>query len=521
LKRPKDLPIRTKVLVIGLLPLAIGLLLTSVVFVVSEESSYRSDLSESLGIFAEVVGRNVDAAVAFEDREAVLEVLKSLQADPHLIAAVVYDGDRNVFAGFHFRQRTTDFHVPPWRHAATDEKDGTLAVFRPVVRDGNVIGTVYVSSDLGRLEERVARYTTVTLGVLAAGGLLALGLAVYLRRWITVPLQRVSERLQEIVLGEADLTQRVESVTADEIGEFAQWFNTFIEAQRERIYSIAQNARLLGASSDQMATVSEQMSANAEETSTQATVVSEASEKVSDNLQKVATAAGQLGTSIREISRSAVEAARVAGSAVEEAETTGETVARLGTSGREIGDVVEVIHAIAGQTNLLALNATIEAARAGEAGKGFAVVANEVKDLARETAAATGDIAARIQAIQTDTESAVEAIGRIREVIKHISDIQTTIASAVEEQTATTNEMGRNVAAAARGSSDITRSIAGVADAASMTAAGVQETRKAAAELAQMAGELEQIVGRFRYEAPAESVAYEVAEAANTDWSRP
>ena len=114
--------------------------------------------------------------------------------------------------------------------------------------------------------------------------------------------------------------------------------------------------------------------------------------------------------------------------------------------------MIKVITSIAQQTNLLALNATIEAARAGEAGKGFAVVANEVKELAKETAKATEDISQKIEAIQGDTQGAVEAIDQIGTIINQINDIQNTIASAVEEQTATTNEIGRNVAEAAKGS---------------------------------------------------------------------
>ena len=189
-------------------------------------------------------------------------------------------------------------------------------------------------------------------------------------------------------------------------------------------------------------------------------------------------------------------------------------------SSSKITEIVGMIDEIAFQTNLLALNAAVEAARAGEAGKGFAVVANEVKQLAKETAAATEDISHKIKAIQTDTQAAVDAIERIRGVIAKISEIQNTIASAVEEQTATTNEIRQNVADAARASTDITRSVTGVADAARMTAAGVEETRSAASELAKMAAELEQIVGRFRYERPEDSVAMEVAEAATHEWRR-
>ncbi|HXE57019.1 MAG TPA: methyl-accepting chemotaxis protein, partial [Gemmatimonadales bacterium] len=144
--------------------------------------------------------------------------------------------------------------------------------------------------------------------------------------------------------------------------------------------------------------------------------------------------------------------------------------------------------------------ATIEAARAGEAGKGFAVVANEVKELARQTARATEDIGRKIGAIQGDTRSAVGAIREISEIIGRINDIQTTIASAVEEQTVTTNEIGRNVTEAAQGSGEISRNIGGVAQAAQSTTEGAANSQQAAAGLARMAAELQELVNGFRYE---------------------
>jgi methyl-accepting chemotaxis protein len=171
----------------------------------------------------------------------------------------------------------------------------------------------------------------------------------------------------------------------------------------------------------------------------------------------------------------------------------------LGASSQEIGNVVKVITSIAEQTNLLALNATIEAARAGEAGKGFAVVANEVKELAQETARATEDIARRVEAIQADTGGAVGAIGEISTIIGSINDYQLTIASAVEEQTATTNEMSRNVAEAATGSGEIAANITGVASASSSTTEAVTQARGAIDDMARMAAELHTQVARFTY----------------------
>ena len=213
----------------------------------------------------------------------------------------------------------------------------------------------------------------------------------------------------------------------------------------------------------------------------------------------MATATEQMGASVREIAKNANEAARVGTTAVEMAEGTNETIAKLGQSSTEIGNVIKVITSIAEQTNLLALNATIEAARAGEAGKGFAVVANEVKELANQTAKATEDISQKIEAIQTDTRGAVEAIGQVGTIINQINDIQNTIASAVEEQTATTNEISRSVSEAARGSSEITENIARVAQAAESTSAGAGDTRKAADAMSGMADELQQLVGQFTF----------------------
>ena len=156
----------------------------------------------------------------------------------------------------------------------------------------------------------------VTLVVLVLSGGIALLIAMRLRRWISTPVTHLSQRMREIAEGEGDLTRRMEIDQEDEVGQLAYWFNTFLTAQRDRVALIAGNARLLGASSDQIATIPEQMSSNAEETSNQASVVNTASERVSGNLQRVAAAAEQLHGGAREIAAHVTDSVAVADKAV-------------------------------------------------------------------------------------------------------------------------------------------------------------------------------------------------------------
>jgi methyl-accepting chemotaxis protein len=278
--------------------------------------------------------------------------------------------------------------------------------------------------------------------------------------------------------------------------------NALLDTLIEPLRFVARNADALATSSAQLTAVSEQLGANAAQTSAQTQLVSAAAEQVSRSIQSVAGSTEEMAASIKEIARSAGQSAQVASDAVRMAATTNATVEKLGASAIDIGNVIQVITAIAQQTNLLALNATIEAARAGEAGKGFAVVANEVKELAKETAVATEDIGRSIDSIQSDTQHAVTAIGHIRTIIAQINDISSTIASAVEQQSATTNEMGRNVSESAQGSGEIARNITSVAQVAQHTASGASQTMAAATDLAHIATELKQLVARFSFEAP-------------------
>jgi methyl-accepting chemotaxis protein len=369
------------------------------------------------------------------------------------------------------------------------------------MKAGDLRGAFVVTAPLAAVREAAMGNSLALLLLSAVTMFLAVGVVFFLvRRVIVRPVTEAAALANQIAnnnLAVADIEVRAH----DEIGDAGAALNKMKNNLHEVIQSIAGSALQVAGASEELNTTSQQITANSEETSAQADVVSKAAQAVSQNLQTVATGAEEMGASIKEIAKNATEAAKVATSAVKVAEATTVTVSKLGESSNEIGQVIKVITSIAQQTNLLALNATIEAARAGEAGKGFAVVANEVKELAKETARATEDISRKIEAIQSDTKAAVDAIASISGVINQINEISGTIATAVEEQNATTNEMSRNVTEAAHGSGEITSNIGGVAEAAQSTTRGATDTQKASQQLVETSAQLRRLVEQFKINA--------------------
>ena len=323
------------------------------------------------------------------------------------------------------------------------------------------------------------------------------------------PIRQVSEGLQDIAQGEADLTKRLSIARHDEIGQLAGWFNIFMGNLHGVISDAARSAREVGEASVTLSGISGTLAGATQETEERVTDVADATRTLSDNIDAVsaameqasanvntvATATEEMTSTIAEVARQAESARGVSETAVRQSTGASDKMGRLDAAAADIGKVTEAISEISEQTNLLALNATIEAARAGEAGKGFAVVAGEIKALSNQTAEATREIRERIAGIQ---KVATESVGEIKGVsgtIRQVDGIIAAIATAVEEQSAATGEIAQNITQAAGGIGHVKDNLGESAGLASRISGEIADVNQAAGDINRSSAEVQASAG--------------------------
>jgi methyl-accepting chemotaxis protein len=334
----------------------------------------------------------------------------------------------------------------------------------------------------------------------------------FIRHFVTIPIEHLTHGLQDIATGEGDLTRRLEVKGRDEVGLAATVFNQVMENFSTLVRQVSQSATEVSAKAHALAQSASQVADGSHQQNEKSVTAASAVEQMVSSIAAISQSAEHVQQQSQESLKRSEEGNKSLGHLLEEMNNVEQTVKEMAESVNEfvrntdaINKMTQEVKDIAEQTNLLALNAAIEAARAGEQGRGFAVVADEVRKLAEKSSRSASEIDAITETLSAQSVNVRRAI---EEGLGHLSSSQasvTNVADILQAANGSVTEVGHGLDAIA-GATDEQRRVSGeVADSIEAIAAmarenneSVEQTAAAAQSLEALADSLQNTVGRFK-----------------------
>ena len=225
----RDLSIRRKLTLLVMGTTTFALLLACALFVAYDVIDARERMREDLSVVAEGVIITVTPAVDFGDAMGAEEVLAALRARPSITVARIYDAEGGLFAEYVRADLTEVLPAPPLVASALYFESNRLVLYREFRREGEseLLGTVYLESDLQLLWDRTRSYFQIVALVLLVATLAALMLSSRLQVLISRPILHLLD-VETRVSTEQDYALRAVKEGNDELGLAIDGFNEML-----------------------------------------------------------------------------------------------------------------------------------------------------------------------------------------------------------------------------------------------------------------------------------------------------
>ncbi len=238
-----NLPIKWKLTAIVVVNSVIALGLASAAFIGYDSVQLPKETAADLATLAVMTAAHSTAPLSFEDRRSAEETLGALRAESHILGACIYDRSGKIFAGYTRNGAKANFPPAP-RQPGHYFENGTLVLFEHIRLDGEVIGSVYLHSDLEKVYSRLRRYSAMLGLFMLASCLVAFLFSSRLQRVISGTILHLSETAREVSSAH-NFSVRATKQNEDELGVLTDAFNRMLTQIQERDTELALNSERL------------------------------------------------------------------------------------------------------------------------------------------------------------------------------------------------------------------------------------------------------------------------------------
>lgn len=192
-----------------------------------ELQTYKQNVVSDLQTQAEILGRATGPALAFDDHKSAEENLSLLKTRRQIRAAAIYNARGKMVAQYRGEGSFTGHKIPELPQSdGVRLEDNELAVFKRILENNEIVGTVYMSADY-ELVQRFWSYLGILASVMGLSLLVASGMSVWLQSALTKPILAVT-KLARQVTEQKDFSLRVKKTTKDELSYLADAFNDML-----------------------------------------------------------------------------------------------------------------------------------------------------------------------------------------------------------------------------------------------------------------------------------------------------
>jgi two-component sensor histidine kinase len=221
----KDVSIKRKLIFIVMASSSIVAILACSLFIIYDRHSFKAQTVNDLEVLADVIGINCTAAISFDDRNDAQETLRALNAEHQILTARVYSSDGLPFADY---IREGEKVLPPDSVLKPGHRfaDNMLELSR-IFLGSEVLGGIYLKSDLGQLQARVRNYIGIVSAAIFICLLFAFMITLRLQKIVSGPIGHLAE-VAKSVSKSNDYSIRASKHGNDELGLLVLIFNDML-----------------------------------------------------------------------------------------------------------------------------------------------------------------------------------------------------------------------------------------------------------------------------------------------------